>query len=163
MAQQPRRDGEGAAACTRVSVCLCVCARVTVRGAGGRWGRVPRAAGQRTRLCPLLPGRRHPVPGRSGPAESPHPLPGAAGQHQVAPRPPQPHAQVTVRPGQRRFAPSPVQNKSSRACAGALLGRRLAPARLAPSPHAKFLSSECLFYLPLCSGRRRAAPRRGRS
>lgn len=133
MAQQPCRAREGAGACTRVSVCLCVF-----------------VCGARAGL---------------GPAESPHPLPGAAGSGRAAPiyaRPPQPHAQVAVRPGRGRV-------RILSGCRTKAAVRVLEPScsagawptvRLALSSHAKFLSLECLlFYLPLCSGRRRAAPR----
>lgn len=118
-----------------VPACLsvCLCARVSVRGTGG-------------------------PPPRGEPAS---PARSAAGQHQVAPRPPQPHAQVAVRPGRGRVRIlSDCRTKAAVSVLELCSAGAWPTARLAPSPHANFLSSECsLFYLPLSSGRRRAAPR----
>lgn len=95
---------------------------------GGRRGRAPRAAGQRSRLCPLLPCAGSPCPAAE-PRREPASLRGRAapscGSH-----------------------PLRLQNKSSGACAGALLGRRLAPRTTCPFPTLKVFVLGVFVVLP---------------
>lgn len=94
----PAEAGRGAGACACVRVPVCVCMPTLVCAGGGRRGPAPRAAGQRTWLCPAREraAAGQAAPGRSAPA-APHPLPGrspaprparrgAAGQHQLVRR-----------------------------------------------------------------------------
>lgn len=83
-----------------------------------------------------------------GPAGSRIPCPGSAEWHKLR-----------CGPGGEGFAFSAAAEQKQRCSAGA---RPTAP--LVPSPHAKFLSSECLlFYLPLCCGPPPSSAERGRS
>lgn len=120
VAQQPRRDGEGAGACTRlsVSVCVFVCVCVHTRECAGTGGPRPR--------------------GEPGPARR-----GAAGQHQVAPS----TSCGAARAGKSSH-PLRLQNKSSGACAGALLGRRLAHRTTCPFPARKVFVLRVFVVLP---------------
>lgn len=120
----------------RVPACLCVC--VCLCAGHGR-ASAPRRA-------------RIPCPARRG----------AAGQHQFTPGPRSRTHKLRCGPGGEGFASSPAaeQKPAVRVLEPSCSAGAWPTVRLALSSHAKFLSLECLlFYLPLCSGRRRAAPR----